>query len=90
VVSVPDGHEGIESLKNNPETPCAIILDMMMPRVNGWEFLDMLRGDSRLAQVPVIICSAYPETAKAVKTHAIVEKPIQLGKLKNAVKALCA
>jgi CheY-like chemotaxis protein len=85
-----NGKEGIEKLKPPAELPCVIVLDLMMPGMNGWEFLDHQRSNPNLARIPVIVCSAYRESAKSVHAHAVVEKPIKLDQLLGAVKALCA
>lgn len=90
VFTASDGAEGIEHLKKLLPEPCVIILDLMMPKTNGWEFLDVQRSDPRLADIPVVICSAYTESAKAVKPHGFVPKPVQLKSLVNAVQAFCA
>jgi CheY-like chemotaxis protein len=67
-----------------------ILLDLMMPGTNGWQFLDRQRSDPDFRKVPVIICSAYKESAKSVHAAAIVEKPVNLGALLDAVHAFCA
>lgn len=90
ILSASDGQQGLEMLRAHAETPCLIILDMMMPKVNGWQFLDEQRANPKYAGIPVIVCSAYRESAKTVKPHAFVEKPVQLPVLTKAVKAFCA
>jgi CheY-like chemotaxis protein len=85
-----DGKEGLEQLASSPESPCVIILDMMMPRMNGWQFLDVQRGNPETASIPVIVCSAFHESAKSVRPAAVVEKPIRLDRLVGTVKAFCA
>jgi CheY-like chemotaxis protein len=90
ILSAADGGEGIKLLNSSSETPCVIILDMMMPNVNGWQFLDEQRVNPKFSGIPVIVCSAYTESAKAVRPSAFVEKPVQLPKLTQAVKAFCA
>jgi CheY-like chemotaxis protein len=89
VATATDGSVGIAKLKTLPARPSVILLDMMMPGMNGWEFLDFQRNDSRFAAIPVIVCSAYAESAKSVKPAAVIEKPVQLKTLMNAVKAFC-
>src|SRR4051812_48407004 len=90
IVTAADGQEGLELLRSSDETPCVIILDMMMPRMNGWQFLDEQRLDPRFSGIPVIVCSAYTESAKAVRPSAFVAKPVQLPSLTNAVRSFCA
>lgn len=90
VVVAADGHEGIEQLRRLAPEPCVILLDLMMPGMNGWQFLDFQRSDPRLASIPVVVCSAYKESAKSIRPAGIVEKPVQLKNLLGAVQAFCA
>jgi DNA-binding response OmpR family regulator len=48
-----DGQEGIEKMKTN--TPDAVLLDLIMPKVNGYEFLKLLNADPFLKKVPVLV-----------------------------------
>ncbi len=69
--------------------PNAIVLDMMMPRMDGWTFLDRLRGDEKFKEVPVVVASAVvgvmPEGA-----DALLQKPFSLDDLRREVSKLCA
>jgi CheY-like chemotaxis protein len=85
-----DGDDGEKKLKALAVPPCMILLDLMMPSRNGWQFLDFQRNDSALKHIPVVVCSAYEESAKAIRPAAIVPKPVQLEKLLGAVKAFCS
>lgn len=51
----------LRELKNNSELPDLIFLDYNMPRVNGLEFLQQMREDQRLEQIPVVLISTPPE-----------------------------
>ena len=90
VFTASDGREGIDKLRAIQPEPCVVLLDLMMPGTNGWQFLDMQRSDSKLANIPVVVCSAYEESAKSVSPSGYVPKPIQLPSLLGAVKAFCA
>lgn len=90
VVTASDGSEGIEQLKALSANPCVILLDLMMPGTNGWQFLDSQRADESLAGIPVVICSAYAESAKTVRAEAVIEKPIKLDILLDTVNKFCA
>jgi len=85
-----DGTEGITYLRNISPQACVVILDLMMPGTNGWQFLDFQREDPALAEIPIILCSAYRESAKSVKANMVVEKPIKLEALLDAVQTFCA
>lgn len=85
-----DGLEGIKSLTTMASLPCLILLDLMMPGMNGWGFLDFQRNNPQYSSVPVVVCSAYENSAKSVSTGPVLIKPVQLKTLINAVKAFCA
>lgn len=89
VVTAKEGGEGIEQLKTFP-LPEVILLDLMMPGVNGWKFLDYLKENPSLAKIPVVVCSACNETAKTIKPSAIVEKPVKLNILLDTIHGLSA
>ena len=58
--------------------PDAIVLDVMMRDVDGWELLQTLRSRPELAQVPIIVCSVLnePTLALALGATAYLRKPI--------------
>lgn len=85
-----DGREGISKLMSMKVMPCVILLDLMMPGMNGWGFLDFQKSNPTFSGVPVIICSAYENSAKSIDTKRILIKPVQLDSLVGAVKAFCA
>lgn len=61
VAAVRHGGEAQEWLLRNP-APAVILLDLMMPNMNGWQFLSWLRErDDELAGVPVVLLSGAPE-----------------------------
>jgi CheY-like chemotaxis protein len=89
VLAASNGKMGIEALKGQ-ESPNVILLDMMMPVMNGWDFLDFLRSNSLTRQIPVVIVSAYGEIARSVKPQGFVPKPIQLKALLDAIEKCAA
>jgi two-component system, OmpR family, response regulator VicR len=50
------GPEGLAAMRQNP--PDAVLLDIMMPEMDGWEVYRQIRADKRLKNVPVIILTA--------------------------------
>ena len=55
VIEAEDGHEGIDRARS--EAPDAILLDLMVPTLDGWEVLDELQSDPRTAEIPVVVLS---------------------------------
>ncbi len=85
-----NGREAWESLRSTPP-PGLILLDLMMPVMNGVEFLENLRADDRLRRLPVILLSAFPSTAATVvsKSQGYLQKPVELAKLIELVGRYC-
>lgn len=90
VFTAADGKAGMEQLISMETLPCLILLDLMMPGMNGWGFLDLQRTNPTYASVPVVICSAYEASAKSIGTKPVLIKPVKLDSLVGAVKAFCA
>jgi Response regulator containing CheY-like receiver, AAA-type ATPase, and DNA-binding domains len=57
-VLIADGLGALELITK--ESPALILLDIMMTPINGWEFLEKLRGEYGLSQIPVILFTASP------------------------------
>src|SRR3954470_23175677 len=55
--SVANGKEALIYLKSG-ELPCVILLDLMMPVMDGWEFRRQQQGDPRLSKIPVVVITA--------------------------------
>jgi CheY-like chemotaxis protein len=88
VVGAADGMQGLDLLYGLPE-PCLVLLDLMMPIMNGWEFLQAKRESDILATIPVVIVSAFTSQAPVEKVEGILKKPIDLGALLRLVKEYC-
>jgi CheY-like chemotaxis protein len=58
--------------------PAVILLDIMMPRQDGWSVLQLLRSQAETAGIAVIICSVFsdPELASALGANAYLKKPV--------------
>ena len=57
-----NGEEALESLNNaENERPCLILLDINMPRMNGIEFLRIIKQDNRLKVLPVVVLTSSKE-----------------------------
>lgn len=87
VFTAANGKEGIEVLQKMPR-PCIILLDLMMPIMNGWDFVDTVEKDMVLATIPVVVVSAYSE-GREIKASGIIKKPVDLNALLNLVKKFC-
>lgn len=84
VTSAKNGKEGLDLLSKI--NPGLILLDLMMPVMNGWEFVEHLKNENLYQKYPVIVVSAYSERAKAIDCKDFVLKPLELEDLLESVK----
>ncbi len=59
VAEAGNGLEGLREARACP--PSLIVLDLMMPTMNGWQFREAQRHDPALADIPVLVLSAYSD-----------------------------
>jgi CheY-like chemotaxis protein len=88
VASVADGLEALTYLRGHPP-PSLILLDWMMPRCDGAQFLRLRGGDSSLASIPVLLLTADIQKAdkgELLTTGALLTKPVMLPELLAAVE----
>ena len=77
-----DGSEALDWLGRH-RPPCLILLDLMMPFVDGWQVIDRLRQDDRLARVPIVVITAFNRDLGSAAELPILRKPVELGDLLN-------
>jgi CheY-like chemotaxis protein len=70
--------------------PDAIILDVMMPDMDGWELLQRLRSLPSTSAIPVIICSVFsdPELAFSLGASAVLSKPVKQADILETLRQL--
>jgi CheY-like chemotaxis protein len=78
VVGARNGAEALEVLRTNLGLPWLILLDLMMPKMDGWEFLAHIDDDSRLHRIPVALMSAHDSVKRAFDKHRDEERPLRL------------
>ncbi|MGH9443432.1 MAG: response regulator transcription factor [Thermoanaerobaculia bacterium] len=71
-VGVSNGREALEFLKDHA-APNVIVLDLMMPVMNGWEFRNLQSSDQKLAGIPVVVISASGALPGAVLSRGVVD-----------------
>lgn len=85
-----DGLHAVNILKALPVEglPDCIVLDLMMPRMNGWEFLVNLRTTPELSKIPVLILSALADREKLPGVSGSINKPFDIDALLNLIKSI--
>ncbi|MFI5398085.1 MAG: response regulator [Candidatus Binatia bacterium] len=89
VIAANNGKEALRILRAGVD-PCLIVLDLMMPVMDGVEFMSLQLEEPRLSQLPVVLCSAAPGLeAKAAQLGAVahVQKPFNFESLLDVVNA---
>ena len=89
-----NGREALEALEQakRAELPCVILLDMMMPVLDGREFRAVQRQDTALADIPVVLLSAHIDGDKAAAELAAAQflrKPVDVDALLQIVDHYC-
>ena len=87
-----NGREALAYLQAAHPTPCVILLDLMMPVMSGWEFLQARQHDPLVAAIPVVLLSAYRAlavTALALGAQAVLAKPFDVERLLAMVQQYC-
>ena len=84
---------GLEALERmRAQLPCVVLLDLMMPEMNGWELRAAMKADLRMRDVPVVIVSGagrLDEAASALDVAAVLPKPFELTQLLELVARFC-
>jgi len=83
-----DGCEALEKLMRGP-IPAAVVLDLMMPVMDGLRFLAARKLDRRIATIPVIVLTAIPEVLvdrDDLNVHEILSKPCDPRRLVETVR----
>jgi CheY-like chemotaxis protein len=79
-----DGAEALSWLRENP-SPRLILLDLMMPVMDGWQLFEHLREDERLSRIPIVVITAFGRELGSVGQLPVLKKPIDLRDLHQAV-----
>lgn len=80
VFSASNGQEAIEMLPHIPR-PSLILLDLMMPVMNGWAFMEAIQKKPEYASIPVAVITAFSDRAEGLNAVALLQKPVDLDKL---------
>jgi CheY-like chemotaxis protein len=86
VITAANGAEALELLKRH--RPTAVVLDLMMPVMNGYAFLAACRAEPQSASTPVLVLSAAPSLSEI--SAPVMRKPFELEHLLSTVARLTA
>jgi CheY-like chemotaxis protein len=86
------GRDALDKLRGTGPSPCLIVLDLMMPVMDGQAFREEQLQDPALSRIPTVVMSAYTEgqrIADRVRATAYLKKPLKLDQFLEAVRRHC-
>lgn len=91
VATAPDGESGLEAARAHK--PDAVVLDVMMPRINGFQTCRQPKSDPSLAGIPVVMCTSKDQPADQywateVGADAFLAKPVDISRLVQMLERL--
>lgn len=89
VSCVGNGQEALDHLKAASPRPCVILLDLMMPVMDGWQFRKEQKQHPEIADIPLVVITATGKRPVLVDAAELVMKPLDLNRLFEAVQRYC-
>jgi CheY-like chemotaxis protein len=89
----PNGEEALRFLDETKDLPGLIILDLNMPKMNGIEFLKIVRANSRLKNLPIVVLTTSKEQQDKLNTFDLnvsgyMIKPVDFNQFKDMIKTI--
>jgi CheY-like chemotaxis protein len=88
VSSVANGREALDYLRSG-KRPCVILLDLMMPIMDGWQFRREQKQDATIADIPLVVITATGKRPVLIDADELVMKPLDLTRLFEAIDRYC-
>jgi len=88
-----NGQEALALLRSLPVQPGLILLDMMMPVMDGQGFRTEQLADKAISEIPVVVMTADAQGTRktdTLKAAAVLKKPVELEGLLDVVRTFCA
>lgn len=87
VFEASDGIDALGALAGRGSRPCVIVLDLMMPNFDGWQFLDAVACDDELRSIPIVVTTSSDDTPR--RAARVLRKPYRVVALREAVRDHC-
>ncbi|MEO5970067.1 MAG: response regulator [Bdellovibrionia bacterium] len=86
---VQSGHEGLAYLERESSQVCLVLLDLMMPGMNGWQVLKKIEENALTTSIPIFILTAFVGPIENINPNSIIRKPLDIDTLLNIVQQNC-
>lgn len=86
VFEAANGEEGLNFL--HKMIPDIILLDLMMPVMNGWKFIEAVAQNQIFSTIPIIVLSAYADKTPTIQANAFLLKPVDINHLFDTISAI--
>ena len=80
-----DGSEALAVMQGEPR-PSVVLLDLMMPRLSGWQVLEAMAAMARLKEVPVVVLTAFDDLPDLPPGRRVLHKPFDEAVLREMVQ----
>ena len=87
VVTATNGEEAKRQLDGGLR-PQVMLIDLMLPKVSGWDLLQYVREQPELRQIPTVVMTAFPRENLRVAADVVFHKPVDYDRLMDAVRRL--
>jgi CheY-like chemotaxis protein len=88
-----DGQQALAFLQNAKDKPALLLLDLMMPSMDGWQLRARMRADPALSAIPIVIMTAHAGVLRAVSNARpetpVLSKPLDVQRLLQVVATYC-
>ena len=90
-IGASNGREALDTLAASSDRPCVILLDLMMPVMDGRSFREQQLQSPDLSNIPVIVISAHLDhtVANDLNAAAYLRKPVKLAEVLRSVRTYC-
>jgi CheY-like chemotaxis protein len=92
-IAAANGREALEKLRTLDQMPCVLLLDLMMPEMDGWSFRNEQLDDPALREIPVVVMTAHggphDPPVREVGDSDMLRKPVGLQTLLDKVEQYC-
>jgi CheY-like chemotaxis protein len=85
-VAAENGRDALDLLEHMQTPPFLLLVDLMMPVMNGWDFVAAVRRDPQLSEIPIVVVSAIGASQPVPEDVVFLKKPVQVERLLEVVR----